>query len=56
MTVVSFVFGIEILVKNGRAKFLKLNRPDLPLIFEHLPFEYIPAAIERVLSIQAAGF
>jgi hypothetical protein len=35
---------------------LKQQRPDLPLIFEHLPVEHFPIAIERLLALQAAGF
>jgi sugar phosphate isomerase/epimerase len=29
-------------------EFLRTRRPDLPLVLEHLPFDHIPAAIERL--------
>jgi sugar phosphate isomerase/epimerase len=31
--------------------FLRDHRPELPLILEHLPFDHIPAAIERIKQI-----
>lgn len=35
--------------------FLKTRRPDLPLILEHLPFDHVPAAIQRFRTI-AGGY
>lgn len=49
-------FGTGIFPQGRYLKFLKQQRPDLPLIFEHLPVEHLPAAIERVLALQASGF
>jgi sugar phosphate isomerase/epimerase len=49
-------FGTGIFPQGRYLRFLKEKRPDLPLIFEHLPVEHIPAAIRRVQVIQAAGF
>jgi hypothetical protein len=34
-------------------EFLRELRPDLPLILEHLPFEHIPAALQRVNALLA---
>jgi sugar phosphate isomerase/epimerase len=49
-------FGTGIFPQGRYLRFLKEHRPDLPLIFEHLPVEHIPAAIQRVHELQAAGF
>ncbi len=48
-------FGLGVFPQAGYLKFLKEQRPDLPLIFEHLPFAHIPAAIQRVLDITQAA-
>jgi len=49
-------FGKGIFPQGRYLRFLKEQRPDLPLIFEHLPVEHIPAAIRRVQALQAADF
>jgi sugar phosphate isomerase/epimerase len=49
-------FGTGIFPQGRYLRFLKEQRPDLPLIFEHLPVEHIPAAIRRVQDLQKAGF
>jgi sugar phosphate isomerase/epimerase len=49
-------FGTGIFPQARYLRFLKQQRPDLPLIFEHLPVEHFPIAIERLLALQAAGF
>jgi sugar phosphate isomerase/epimerase len=41
-------FGTGVFPQRMYLEFLRTRRPDLPLILEHLPFEHIPAAIQRV--------
>jgi len=40
-------FGTGVFDQRPYLEFLRRNRPDLPLIFEHLPHDHVPAAIER---------
>ncbi len=47
-------FGLGVFPQAGYIKFLKTRRPDLPVIFEHLPLEHLPAAIDRLRAIAAA--
>ncbi len=44
-------FGTGIFPQGLYVDFLKAERPDLPVIFEHLPFEHIPVAIQRLQAI-----
>lgn len=48
-------FGLGVFPQAGYIQFLKTRRPDLPLIFEHLPLEHLPAAIERLQTFAAAA-
>lgn len=47
-------FGTGTFAQRPYLEFLRARRPDLPLIFEHLPLEHIPAAIERFQQCAAA--
>jgi len=49
-------FGTGMFPQGRYLRFLKEQRPDLPLILEHLPVDHIPAAIQRVQALQATGF
>jgi sugar phosphate isomerase/epimerase len=40
-------FGTGVFEQRPYLEFLRRRRPDLPLIFEHLPLDHVPAAIER---------
>jgi sugar phosphate isomerase/epimerase len=40
-------FGTGVFEQQPYLEFLRRRRPDLPLIFEHLPLDHVPAAIER---------
>ena len=40
-------FGTGVFVQQPYLDFLRRQRPDLPLILEHLPLEHVPTAIER---------
>lgn len=46
-------FGTGVFAQEKYIQFLKTQRPDLPLIFEHLPLAHLPAAIERLQTIAA---
>lgn len=41
-------FGTGVFPHARYLRFLREQRPDLPIILEHLPFDHIPAAIERI--------
>jgi sugar phosphate isomerase/epimerase len=41
-------FGTGVFPHRLYLKFLKTRRPDLPIILEHLPFDHIPAALQRL--------
>jgi sugar phosphate isomerase/epimerase len=43
-------FGTGLFPQGRYLRFLRQNRPDLPLIFEHLPVDHLPAAVARVFS------
>ncbi len=45
-------FGTGSFTHEPYIDFLAKQRPDLPLILEHLPLEHVPAAINRVLDIR----
>jgi sugar phosphate isomerase/epimerase len=40
-------FGTGVFEQRPYLDFLRRHRPDLPLIFEHLPLDHVPVAIER---------
>ncbi len=44
-------FGLGVFPQHIYLDFLRTQRPDLPLVLEHLPWEHMPAAIERVRRI-----
>jgi sugar phosphate isomerase/epimerase len=44
-------FGQGVYPQKLYLDFLRTRRPDLPLIIEHLPFDHIPAAIQRIHQI-----
>ncbi|MCB9423370.1 MAG: sugar phosphate isomerase/epimerase [Ardenticatenaceae bacterium] len=46
-------FGTGVFPQERYIKFLKTQRPDLPLIFEHLPLAHMPTAVERLQTIAA---
>jgi sugar phosphate isomerase/epimerase len=46
-------FGTGTFAQRPYLEFLRDRRPDLPLIFEHLPLEHIPAALERFRALLA---
>lgn len=48
-------FGTGVFPQALYLEFLRDRRPDLPLILEHLPWEHIPAAIERVRAVSDAS-
>jgi sugar phosphate isomerase/epimerase len=48
-------FGLGVFPQAAYIKFLKTRRPDLPVIFEHLPLEHLPAAIKRLAALAAAA-
>ncbi len=48
-------FGMGVFPQKLYLSFLRTHRPDLPLILEHLPFDHIPAAIQRVRALTAAS-
>jgi sugar phosphate isomerase/epimerase len=41
-------FGTGIFDHEPYLEFLRMQRPDLPLVLEHLPLDHVPAAIARV--------
>ena len=41
-------FGTGVFSQRPYLDFLRSARPDLPLVLEHLPFDAIPAAMDRV--------
>jgi sugar phosphate isomerase/epimerase len=47
-------FGLGVFPQEILLKYLRTHRPDLPLIFEHLPFDHIPAVVERLRALIAA--
>jgi sugar phosphate isomerase/epimerase len=44
-------FGAGVFPHKRYFDFLRTHRPDLPIILEHLPFDHIPAAIQRIREI-----
>ncbi|MSP12294.1 MAG: sugar phosphate isomerase/epimerase [Chloroflexi bacterium] len=44
-------FGTGVFPHKLYLDFLRTRRPDLPVILEHLPFDRIPAAIQRIHAI-----
>ncbi len=49
-------FGLGVFPQAIYIEFLRTQRPDLPLILEHLPDEHIPAALERLQTLIASRF
>ena len=47
-------FGLGVFTQQHYLAFLRTRRPDLPLILEHLPWEHIPAVIERIYNTSGA--
>jgi sugar phosphate isomerase/epimerase len=41
-------FGYGVFPHSLYLEFLRVRRPDLPIILEHLPLDHIPAAIQRL--------
>lgn len=48
-------FGRGVFPQIRYLTFLNERRPDLPLIFEHLPYERIPAAVDQACAVRALG-
>jgi sugar phosphate isomerase/epimerase len=48
-------FGTGVFEQRPYVAFLASGRPDLPLILEHLPFENVPVAIERLRGFAPAS-
>jgi sugar phosphate isomerase/epimerase len=46
-------FGLGVFPQDVLLRYLRARRPDLPLIFEHLPFDHIPSAVERLRALLA---
>ena len=46
-------FGQGVFEAYPYLAFLRARRPDLPIILEHLPFDHIPTAIERIHQVLA---
>lgn len=44
-------FGTGVFPQKMYIEFLKTRRPDLPLILEHLPFDHIPGAVQKVRQL-----
>ena len=44
-------FGQGVFPHDLYLDFLKTRRPDLSIILEHLPFDHIPAAVQRIYEI-----
>jgi hypothetical protein len=44
-------FGLGVFLQEVFLESLRARRPDLPLIFEHLPFDHIPGAVERLRAL-----
>ncbi|HVC82709.1 MAG TPA: sugar phosphate isomerase/epimerase family protein [Chloroflexota bacterium] len=44
-------FGLGVFPQEVFLAYLQTRRSDLPLIFEHLPFDHIPAAVERLRTL-----
>jgi len=48
-------FGTGIFSYAQYFAFLRTERPDLPIILEHLPIEHIPAAVQRFHTLTGGG-
>jgi sugar phosphate isomerase/epimerase len=46
-------FGLGVFPQEVFLEYLRTRRSDLPLIFEHLPFDHIPAAVGRLRALTA---
>lgn len=44
-------FGLGVFPQEIFLEYLRTRRSDLPLILEHLPFDHIPAAVERLRAL-----
>jgi len=44
-------FGLGIFPQEVFLEYLRTRRSDLPLIFEHLPFDHIPGAVKRLHAL-----
>ncbi|HVA88870.1 MAG TPA: sugar phosphate isomerase/epimerase family protein [Chloroflexota bacterium] len=44
-------FGLGVFPQEVFLEYLHARRPELPLIFEHLPFDHIPGAVERLHAL-----
>jgi sugar phosphate isomerase/epimerase len=52
--VATIEFGTGSFAQSAYLEFLATQRPDLPLILEHLPLEHVPAAIDRVRDLTSS--
>jgi len=48
-------FGLGEFAQRPYLDFLRERRPDLPLVFDHLPIEEVPAAVARAKALIDAG-
>jgi sugar phosphate isomerase/epimerase len=46
-------FGLGVFPQEVFLEYLRARRPELPLIFEHLPFDHIPAVVARLRTLIA---
>jgi hypothetical protein len=44
-------FGLGVFPQEVLLEYLRARRPDPPLNFEHLPFDHIPGAVERLRAL-----
>lgn len=49
-------FGTGVYPQQFYLDFVRRERPDLPLILEHLPWRHVPAAVERVRALLGTHF